>query len=319
MLNKLREMIGPDKEATINFTEIIRSLQRNSIRIAYNTASNQECPIGCSKIGGKPDLPSDFKWFYFGGKAHTDDEGVYSEEGVVKNRPLSFLAQINCEEASKFDTEKVLPSKGMLYFFYELDSMTWGFDPKDKGSARVYYYSGEAPELHRTDFPSDLPNEYPKQYHLPEMAISFSSVNETPDFEEFAELHDVLDKLKQKARMKLWNDYDDARGLAPVEGKPDGRINKLLGYANLVQGSMLLECELTTGDINTGDPAGYANVSAEQKENSKNWRLLFQLDSICTDEYEMLWGDMGRIYFYIKDEDLRNLNFENSWLVLQCG
>jgi len=229
------------------------------------------------------------------------------------------LAQINCEEAGKFDTEKALPSKGMLYFFYELEAMTWGFYPKDKGSARVYYYSGEVSELNRTDFPSDLPNEYPKQYHLPEMAISFSSATETPDFEEFTELHDGLDKLKHKVWMKLWNEYDMARGLDPVDGKPDERINKLLGYADLVQNGMLLECELATNGINTGDPDGYANISAEQKENSKNWRLLFQLDSICTDEYEMLWGDMGRIYFYIKDEDLQNLNFGNCWLVLQCG
>jgi len=311
MFKTIRKMIGLEKVVTINFTEIIKSLQRNSIRITYSTADNQECPIGCSKIGGKPDLPSDFKWFYFEGKSHADDEGV-------ANRPLSFLAQINCEEASQYDTEKVLPSKGMLYFFYELDSMIWGFNPKDKGGARACYYSGELSELHRTDFPSDLPNEYPKQYHLPEMAISFSSATETPDFEEFIELYDGLDKLKHKAQMKLWKEYDTARGLDPIEGKPDGRINKLFGYADLVQGSMLLECELTTNGINTGDSNWYANISTEQKANSKNWRLLFQLDSICMDEYEMIWGDMGRIYFYIKDEDLRNLNFEDCWLVLQC-
>ena len=203
----------------------------------------------------------------------------------------------------------------MLYFFYELEAMSWGFDPKDKGSARVYYYPGDVSGLNRTELPSELPNEY----HIPEMAISFSSVTETPGFEELTELLDGLDKLKHQARMNLLNEYDAARGADSVEKKTDGRINKLLGYADLVQGDMLLEGELTAGGINTGDPDGYANISAEQKENSKNWRLLFQLDSICTDEYELLWGDMGRIYFYIKDEDLRNLNFEDCWLVLQCG
>ena len=319
MFNKIRKLIGLDKEIPINLTGIVESLQKNSIRVVYDTTIGQNCTVGSSKIGGKPDLPSDFKWFYFNGKAYTDNDGVYIGEGVVKNRPLSFLAQINCEEASKFDTEKALPSKGMLYFFYELGSMTWGFDQKDKGSARVYYHSGEMSELHRTDFPSDLPNEYPKQYHLPEMAISFSSVTETPDLEEFEELYDGLNKIKHKERKKLWSDYNVARGLDSIEGKPEGQINKLLGYADLVQGGMLLNCELVTNGINTGDLGWYANISAEQAENSKNWRLLFQLDSIYTDYYEMMWGDMGRIYFYIKDEDLRNLKFEDCWLVLQCG
>ena len=316
MLNKIRQMIKRNKAEAINLTEAIQSLQKNSIRMTFNTAVNQECPVGCSKIGGKPDLPTDFKWFYFEGKVYTDDEGVYDEKGVVKNRPLSFLAQINCEEANKFDAEKVLPSKGMLYFFYDLEAMTWGFYPGDKGSARVYYYPGAASELHRTNFPSDLPNEYPQKYHLPEMAISFSSENETPDFEEFIELQDGLDNLKHKEYIKLSDKYYAAKG-DPRD--VDININKLLGYANLVQGGMLMQCELTTSGIDTGSPDGYADISAEQKEHVKNWRLLFQLESICTDEYEMLWGDMGRVYFYIKDEDLRNLNFEDCWLVLQCG
>ena len=319
MLNKMRQMVRRDTTEVTNFSKIIKALQKNSIRIAYSTIANQDCPVGCSKIGGKPDLPIGFEWFYYEGKAYTDDEGVYNESGVVKNRPLSFLAQINCEEVHEFDTEKVLPSKGMLYFFYELEAMTWGFSPGDKGSARVYYYPEKASELYRTDFPSDLPNEYPKKYHLPEMAISFSSKNDIPDFEEFAELYDGIEKLEHKVWIRLLNEYGTAREIPLYEDTPDERINKLLGYANLVQGGMLMECELTTSGINTGSPDGYANITAEQKEKAKNWRLLFQLDSICTDDYEMLWGDMGRIYFYIKDEDLRNLNFEGCWLVLQCG
>jgi len=46
--------------------------------------------------------------------------------------------------------------------------------------------------------------------------------------------------------------------------------------------------------------------------------LLFQLDSIMTKDYEMLWGDSGRIYFYVNSDDLANLNFDNCWLFLQC-
>ena len=64
--------------------------------------------------------------------------------------------------------------------------MTWGFGPQDKGSARVYYYSGDISGLSRTEYPSDLLEEY----IIPEMAITFSSENELPDFEEFLEWHE---------------------------------------------------------------------------------------------------------------------------------
>jgi uncharacterized protein YwqG len=32
----------------------------------------------------------------------------------------------------------------------------------------------------------------------------------------------------------------------------------------------------------------------------------------------MMWGDVGRIYFWLTDEDLRARRWEEAWLVLQC-
>jgi len=34
---------------------------------------------------------------------------------------------------------------------------------------------------------------------------------------------------------------------------------------------------------------------------------------------EMMWGDDGRIYYWIKKQDLLRYNFENTWLILQSG
>ena len=59
---------------------------------------------------------------------------------MVKDRPLTFLAQFNCEELAQFDKEHLLPDHGLLSFFYETDTQCWGYDPKDKGSARVYWF-----------------------------------------------------------------------------------------------------------------------------------------------------------------------------------
>ena len=281
----------------MNISSLLQSLQKSSIRIEYDAKSEAEVPVGVSKIGGKPDLPSDFEWYYFHGKTY---------EGVSENRPLSFLAQINCEEASKYDKDSLLPSKGMLYFFYEIATMAWGYDPKDKGSARVYYYSGDISELIRTDFPSDLLEEF----QLPEMAIAFSVHNELPFFEEFIVSHEEFGHNR-------YDDYDKAKNTIVPESDEVG-ISKLFGYADLIQSEMVLQCELTTNGIYTGNSEGYAHVTAEQKENCSKWQLLLQLDSIQTENYEMLWGDDGHIYYYINIDDLKASNFDNCWLILQC-
>ena len=282
----------------MNFSNLLQPMQKSSIRIEYDNDSKTPSPIGTSKIGGNPDLPSGFEWFYFQGESY---------DGISENRPLSFLAQINCEEASKYDKDSILPTKGMLYFFYEIATMTWGFDPMDKGSARVYYYSGEISELNQTECPSDLLEEY----KIPEMPIAFSTENELPGFEEFIEMHEGFD-------YKQWDEYDKEKNKLIPESDEEP-VSKLLGYANLIQSGMLLQCELTSSGINTGNSDGYANVFVQQKEDAKKWKLLFQLDSIQTENYEMLWGDVGRIYFYIHSDDLKALDFENSWLILQCS
>ena len=103
----------------------------------------------------------------------------------------------------------------------------------------------------------------------------------------------------------------------------DVKINKLLGYANLIQAGMLLECEAVTGGIELYKHGEYSkeltNETLRQlKENSTKWRLLLQLESIRTEKYEMLWADVGRIYYYINTDDLSMLNFDNCWLFLQC-
>jgi len=41
-----------------------------------------------------------------------------------------------------------------------------------------------------------------------------------------------------------------------------------------------------------------------------------QIDS--DDNASMMWGDVGRLYFWILRDELQNKNFDASWMVLQC-
>ena len=48
--------------------------------------------------------------------------------------------------------------------------------------------------------------------------------------------------------------------------------------------------------------------------------LLLSWDSsIQEEDYELMFGDVGNLYFYIRKQDLEKGNFDKVWLVLQCG
>ena len=67
-----------------------------------------------------------------------------------------------------------------------------------------------------------------------------------------------------------------------------------------------------------GDPSGYADPRAKALEaGAARWRLLLQLDT--DDDAAMMWGDLGRLYFWITDDALRRRAFDEVWMVLQCS
>ena len=281
---------------------MLETSKRNAILINYSEDENREkLPKGTSKIGGKPDLPKDFQWFYYKGEDY---------KKIVENRPLSFLMQINCEEVHKYDKESLLPEKGMLYFFYELFTMTWGFSPQDKGSAKVFYYDGEIEDLVPADFPEDME----KDCIIPESKINFESMNDYPiDFLDYYDPDDSDEEMDRKEK-------EFEKELNELGYKAD--TIKLLGHPELIQGEYWEECEGVAGkNIYYGSaPIKYGSdeVKKSIKENAKDWILLMQVSELEIGDYGLYFGDSGKIYFNIRKEDLNNKNFDNVWLILQC-
>lgn len=281
-LINMRELSG--------FKEVLLENARESIALIPRALYDQEIDIGSSKLGGRPDVPEDFSW------------------PVNREKPLSFVIQINFEElAGTVKGVEVLLKSGLLSFFY--DDYCWGFRPEDESGFKVYYFPFETAKLKRTV----PPNMKPKKV-LFGLMQKVEQVREYKSarigFEKFLSLPEEAEQLG----IDKDADCDEYYELLELIG----RHHRLLGYSEPIQNSMELECQMVTSGIDCGHRVELAEAAMKKHEElAKDWRLLMQIDSDC-ENTDMMWGDAGRIYLWIKENDLIAHRFEKAWMISQC-
>jgi uncharacterized protein YwqG len=273
--------------------EVIKGLGKNEIVIEADETAGVTRPDE-SKIGGKPYLPPDFKWPTF---LLEDDE----------IEPLSFLCQINLADVKEYDKDGALPSRGMLYFFYDYTSASWGYDPDEQEDARVYYFEDTEGFV-----PLDIPDELYEESTIPEIKISFRTKVAYPSFEEFSE--------KFGAPMDFEEYYDILRHLsAELDSESE---HKLIGYADIIQNEMLADCERISRGLYCGDYESYLETSAELQgdieKRADDWTLILQLGTLCKGGEEWMFGDFGMIYFYVRKDDMKKGRFDDTVFFVQC-
>lgn len=236
-----------------------------------------------SRVGGHPQLPPGFRW-----PSH-------------ETKPLSFLAQLDLAEVAAVFRNSPLPSEGELCFFYSVDQ-PWGFDPKHSGGA-VAVHLPPGPRV-----PTPPPATLPDGGSFAACAVTFQPYIDLPELQDHPALNGELSgdpyDLYQYTRNMLAHGDESVR-------------NKLLGHANPKQGPMAEECAMVTGGLYLGNGATGEPQAAKLAEQKDDWNLLLQLDS--NDIANMMWGDCGTLYFWIRDSDLKAGRFDRTWTILQCG
>ena len=296
-----------DEAKTELLTEILQKFARKELLASFRKPG-EALPEGSTKIGGKPTVPQDFEWPYF--------EGTLYNEKVPKSRPLSFLAQINLKDIAGLPQENPLPESGILSFFYELETMQWGFDPKDAGCARVFYFPEET-ALSPAAFPDDLAD----YAILPELEMTFREQVSLPGCWD---VHEIAAPFEDEDDDDYCDTYVECCEALGCQRKGSDDRTKLFGYPDAQQDpDMGRECETVTRGFRQGCPADSQKITdadrADIAEKAKDWTLLFQMGTIEDGDYELMFGDCGYIYFWIRKEDLVECRFDKCWLILQCG
>lgn len=252
---------------------------------------------GFNRIGGLPSMPAGSTWPMRGA------------------RPLNFMAQFDLAEVraawGELGTPSAvgplhageLPEAGGLYFFYDDDPEeggAWGFDPKDHDAWAVVYcpdITAVTPLARPVPLAEDaaLRQSAPVRFRrldtvMPKELFDGSLTEE--DEEEFHRLRE-----------------------GPFDGLPK---HQLLGHPDPVQGAeMGVECQLVSHGLYCGDGSGYDDPRAKTLiADASAWQLLFQLDT--DDDLDLMWGDMGMVYFWIRRDDLARRDFSSVWVISQC-
>jgi len=286
----LREQIGEliRQKSPPRLSAAIERSVKESLVLRASPMPDDRIAIGESRLGGMPDLPPDAEWPAWNGQH------------------LAFIAQINLSGLPSLEFLEVLPSHGVLSFFCSAQNETWGSGPNDRGNWRLLHLEEQGLEHRET--PEDLWEsglyrscslDYEVSLTLP--GIESPHLDLDYDHPQWDEIHQYVDLQ---------------RSFAELVGQ-GSCVHRLLGHPDQMQTDLLLEAQLASHGLRLGDPLGHLDPGrAELESGAADWELLLQVDS--DDGAGMMWGDVGRLYYLMTSEHLRNRDFGAAWMILQC-
>lgn len=279
-------------EEELRFNEDIKKvvldiLEKNKKSMIKISLSDDKPNLFQSKFGGVPYLPKN--------------------AGAPKNKEneqLTLLAQINIEELPK---NNIYPMKEGILQFWILNDDVLGLDYNTHlgNGFKVVYYK----EIDKSVTEEEVLEKY-KPYkdedsYFPvegEFSLSFKLTDgyfsdSNDDFREIVnremkKFH-IENKEKYKEILKV---YDDKEYLSYWD------IWDILEEDKEI-GKKLFEVGHKIG--------GFPNFTQSDVREIGDYEiLLLQIDSEGTEKNEIMWGDCGIANFFIKEKDLKELNFE---------
>ena len=279
-------------EEELRFNEDIKKvvldiLEKNKKPMIKISLSDDKPNLFQSKFGGVPYLPKDV-------------EAPKNKE----NEQLTLLAQINIEELPKSNIYPM--EKGILQFWILNDDVLGlDYDTHLGNGFKVVYYK----DIDKSVTEEEVLEKY-KPYkdedsYFPiegEFSLSFKLTDgyfsdSNDDFREIVnremkKFH-IENKEKYKEILKV---YDD---------------KEYLSYWDIWD---ILEEDKKIGEIlfESGHKiGGFPNFTQSDIREIGDYEiLLLQIDSEGTEKNEIMWGDCGVANFFIREKDLKELNFE---------
>ncbi|MFJ4921173.1 YwqG family protein [Streptomyces sp. NPDC088725] len=242
------------------------------------------------RLGGLPALPATAEWPVWEG-----------------NGPLSFVASIDCAGLPTASLDIDLPKAGTLLFFYfdgQLDdgeALVLAEDRTSWAGARVLYVPADETAEER-ELPAGL-----RPYPVVPLTARTEMTAAEPWHPQIRETFAPGAPLGQRYGHPVCSeDFLDA--LWQFDDEVGHQIG---GHAHSVQDPVEIEVAeaVLDGKMPWSDP--------RLSDEAGRWLLLAQFAS--EDAADMMWGDVGALYWLIRPQDLAERRFERAMFTWQCG
>jgi hypothetical protein len=217
--------------------------------------------------------------------------------------PLTFLAMVRLADVFASARLLGLPQQGVLLFFYDVINAPSSFLPEAAGGWRVFY-ADEAELLAAAPPSSQLTSMNPCRL-VPQLDYTLAK--------------DLRSEYGDE-RLCIHTNKDYAAVHAALLGGPHDAniVHRLRGAAQEVQGGLFLQCQLAWNGVTCGRPEDYQAPRAQElTHGATDWGLLLEIDS-DVDGPGWTWGDNGRLYFCVREDDLARESFDTIWCARQC-
>ncbi len=215
----------------------------------------------------------------FGGLPYWPENLPYPQ---INKKPAKLMAQINFEElAKKRCSLPDFPTSGILQFFFEHGDDMWGinFDDITKPNIKAIFHQSTSTPISEDNEILKVANDNEAMPFEGTLALTFEKAQEYAGFSDLVAVDNFYDGLDDRLN-------DDEQDLFYDTIENSG--SKIGGYAHFTQ----------------EDP----------RQTGTDWVLLLQID---TDD-NVMFGDAGVANWFIKREDLKNLNFDNILFTWDC-
>lgn len=225
--------------------------------------------------------------------------------------PLSFLGQIDFRELRGFGGDGlVLPTDGVLTFFYDVEEQPWGYDPSHASGWALSYAPDSARaidvETPHGAIPFDVEPLAPSSAQtLPWPGdLALRAFGTTPERAPWAR--------EYKAFVESFT-FQHAPLLAIGPGR-----QQIGGHAQWLDGDGRLTAELASSGIQAGSDRGRLSSNDLQRAEvgAADWQLLWQLEPR---DDRFTWVEMGTLYVLLRKRDLAARRFDRAWVVFQAG
>ncbi|WMN07562.1 DUF1963 domain-containing protein [Marivirga arenosa] len=289
-LDKIKSFIRNSEEINIeepDKEELIKMI-RPTVGIRTKSSDDKNINVGISKIGGKPDLPKDFKW------------------PRANSKSMLFCAQYNLSELTPFDKESVLPITGFFYIFLSLDEKWQEFNGVNQQFKFIY---SETEKLIRTEFP----NDYEHNHVFKTALIEYFEFYTLPHNENYK-----LSELDEKYDDFLFSCYEPVNDFISEELSHDpDNMHQLLGHDRSIQSSVVYDFATKELGLYGVESSNYQERWKDILELSKTYELLLQLDCFDSNTDLNKFGGSGSYYFGLSKADLETKNFNNIKMSFQ--